>query len=191
MSALRRPLATATAALLLALSLAACGGGDDDNEGSDDPSQTESSASDDAGDATDDDATDATDDGDDSGEGDAPPAVAGNEEFCGGLEDIITATTAVQGEQPTEEEWEAIQEAYGDLGEIGAPADIGEREREGFEVIVEAVTELDYDEALKAFGDADGSDAIPGVSEEDNAKAEEFFVYASQACADLGATPSQ
>ena len=52
------------------------------------------------------------------------PTDASEKEFCGGFEDIITATSAVKGDEPTEGEWEDIQKAYEDLGEIGTPEGI-------------------------------------------------------------------
>lgn len=112
------------------------------------------------------------------------PSDASKKDFCGGVEDVITATTAVEGEEPTEKEWEKLQEVYGDLGEIGTPKGIGDAERNGFEVIVDAITDLDYDEAKKSFGDDDGEDTIPGVSKEDEKDADKFFEYLGTTCAD-------
>ena len=112
------------------------------------------------------------------------PTDASAEEFCGGVEDVVTVTTAVEGEEPSEGEWEDIQKAYGDLGDIGTPEDIGDAERNGFEVVVDTFTDLDYDEAKKSFGDNDGDDSIPGVSEDDEKDADAFFTYVQDACAD-------
>ncbi|WGX96444.1 hypothetical protein [Nocardioides sp. L-11A] len=112
------------------------------------------------------------------------PTDASKDKFCGGVEDVVTATTSVAGEEPTEEEWKDLQKAYGDLGDIGTPKDIGDTERNGFEVIVDTITDLDYDEAKKSFGDEDGDDSIPGVSKDDEKDAEKFFTYVQSACAD-------
>ncbi|GAA1508265.1 hypothetical protein [Nocardioides humi] len=112
------------------------------------------------------------------------PADASTKDFCGGVQDVLTATTSVAGEEPTEDEWEDLQDAYEDLGEIGTPKEIGDDERNGFEVIVDTITDLDYDEAKKSFGDKDGSDAIPGVSKDDEKDADAFFEYVEKTCAD-------
>ncbi|MBM0126588.1 hypothetical protein [Pimelobacter simplex] len=116
--------------------------------------------------------------------GSSYPSDASEKEFCGGVEDVLTATTSVSGEEPTESEWEKLQEAYGDLGDIGTPEDISDAERNGFEVIVDAITDLDYDEAKKSFGDEDGEDSIPGVSKDDEKDADKFFEYIQKTCAD-------
>ncbi|TNM42025.1 hypothetical protein FHP29_08670 [Nocardioides albidus] len=112
------------------------------------------------------------------------PTDASKKEFCGGVEDVITTTNSVEGDEPTEAEWKKLQEAYGDLGDIGTPKGISDTERNGFEVIVDAITDLDYDEAKKSFGDKDGEDNIPGVSKDDEKDADKFFDYLTETCAD-------
>ncbi|KRB78391.1 hypothetical protein ASE01_03700 [Nocardioides sp. Root190] len=181
MRSIKRPIVATSAAVLLALSFAACGDGDD--KASDDKS-SESTPSDDA-------SSDATDGTDASGEAStgAPTGGAGDAstvEFCAEITNIIEVSGSVTGEQPNESEWKKIQEAYADLGEAGPPDDIPATEKQGFEIAVEAVTSLSYAEAEKAFGDADGSGDIPGVSPEDNDKAEKFFAWAGTACPELG-----
>ena len=111
------------------------------------------------------------------------PEDASKKDFCGGLKDAATASTNVKGEEPNEAEWKKIQKSYGDLGDIGTPKGIGKDERAGFEVIVDAITGLDYDKAKKSFGNKDGSNEIPGVSKDDEKKAEKFFTYAASTCA--------
>jgi hypothetical protein len=110
------------------------------------------------------------------------PEDASKKDFCGGLKDIATASN-VKGEEPNEAEWKKIQKAYGDLGDIGTPKGIGKDERAGFEVVVDTIKDLDYSEAKKSFGDKDGSSDIPGVSKDDQKKAEKFLTYAGTTCA--------
>jgi hypothetical protein len=114
--------------------------------------------------------------------GGGSPTDASKKDFCGGLADVVAASSAVSGEEPDEKEWETIQEAYADLGDIGTPDGIGETERNGFEVTVDTISGLDYDEAKKSFGDEDGSDSIPGVSKDEEKDVEKFFTYASDSC---------
>ncbi|WP_436701047.1 hypothetical protein [Nocardioides sp. BYT-33-1] len=116
--------------------------------------------------------------------GSSYPSDASEEKFCGGVEDVITATTSVAGDEPTEDEWKDLQKAYGEFGDIGTPDGIGDTERNGFEVLIDTITDLDYDEAKKSFGDEDGDDSIPGVSKDDEKDAEAFFEYAQKTCAD-------
>lgn len=113
--------------------------------------------------------------------GDAPTD-ASTRDFCDAVQDIFETNSEVQGDEPTEDEWEEIQDAYDDLGEVGTPDDIGDSERNGFEVVVDTITGLDYDEAKKVFASED--DSIPGVSEEEDKDADAFFEYVEEKCAD-------
>ena len=139
MTPIKRPLAAAGAAALLALSLSACGGS---------------------------------------------PTDASKDDFCSAIGDTVEVAGSIKGDEPTEEEYEKIQDSYAGLGDVGTPEDIGDDERNGFEVLVDAVADLDYDEAKKSFGDNDGSDDIPGVSKDDQKDAEKFFLYAGETCQD-------
>lgn len=112
------------------------------------------------------------------------PTDASKKDFCAALGDIAEVSSSIEGDEPTEKEWERIQGSYEDLGDVGTPDGIGEDERNGFEVIVDAITDLDYDEAKKSFGEEDGSDDIPGVSKDEEKDAEKFFTYAGTTCAD-------
>ncbi len=143
MTSIKRPLAAASAAALLGLTLTACGG---------------------------------------------YPTDASEKAFCDGLDDVIAATTSVVGAEPTKKEWEKLQEAYADFGEVGTPEKISDAERNGFEVTVDTITGLDYDEAKKSFGDEDGDDSIPGVSKEDQKDTVKFSEYAQKTCADQRAS---
>ena len=181
MRSLKRPLAATGAAVLLVLSLAACGDDGDEKSGDDKSTEATESTNDDA-------SSDATA----AEESTSGTADASTEDFCGGVEDIVEVSGDLEGEEPNEAEWEEIQEAYADLGEIGPPDDIPAEEREGFDVVIEAITTLSYDDAKAAFGDEDSSDDIPGVSPADNAKAEKFFAWAATACPDLaGGGPAE
>ncbi|MCR1781213.1 hypothetical protein KVF89_01580 [Nocardioides carbamazepini] len=116
--------------------------------------------------------------------GSSYPTDASEKEFCEGFGDVITVTGAVEGDEPTEDEWKDLQKAYEDLGDIGTPKDIGDTERNGFEVMVDTITDLDYDEAKKSFGDEDGDDSIPGVSKDDEKDVDKFSDYLQDTCAD-------
>ncbi len=115
------------------------------------------------------------------------PTDASSKDFCGGITDVVAKSSDLAGEEPTEDEWKDIQAAYEDLGDIGTPEKISDDEREGFEIVVDVVTDLDYDEAEKEFGDKGGEDNLPGVSDDDNKLVEKFFVYAQKECADQAA----
>ncbi|MCX6398902.1 MAG: hypothetical protein NTX33_03085 [Propionibacteriales bacterium] len=176
MRPITRPLASAGAALFLVLALAACGDDGGDKNADDKASDTESSQTTDESDASDPAGTDGAD------PSSSATLDASTKAFCDGLKDIATTVGKVKGATPTEAEWTAIQKSYEELGDIGAPDGIGDREEDGFDVVIDAVTGLSYKEAKAEFGDA-GGDTIPGVSEEDNKKANEFFTYANTTCA--------
>lgn len=112
------------------------------------------------------------------------PSDASTKDFCDGLQEVFTVSTGIEGDEPTENEWEDIQASYEDLGEIGTPEKISDDERKGFEVVVDVVTGLDYDEAKDEFGAEGGEDSLPGVSDEDDKNADKFFEYATETCAD-------
>ncbi len=112
------------------------------------------------------------------------PTDASKDDFCAAIKDTVTSATSVEGDEPTEEEWKDVQKAYEDLGDTGTPEDIGDAERNGFEVITDAISGLDYDEAKKSFGSKDGSDDVPGVSKDEQDDAEKFFTYAGETCQD-------
>jgi hypothetical protein len=116
--------------------------------------------------------------------GNSYPSDASKDDFCSGLGDVVTASTKVKGDEPTEDEWKDIQKSYEDLGETGTPKGIGDDERKGFEVVVDTITDLDYDDAKKEFGDKGGDDNLPGVSKDDSKNADKFFEYAQKQCAD-------
>ncbi|GAA4815805.1 hypothetical protein ACFQ0K_07440 [Nocardioides caeni] len=137
MTSIKRPLASAGAAVLLALSLTACGG---------------------------------------------YPSDASEKDFCDEITNISEVSLSIEGDEPTEDEWKDIQAAYEDLGEVGTPEDIGDDERAGFEAAVDAITDLDYDEAKDSFGSEDGDDTVPGVSEDDEKNIDKFFEYVGETC---------
>lgn len=114
------------------------------------------------------------------------PTDASAKDFCAAVTEAGTVASEVEGDEPTETEWKKIQKSYEELGEVGTPEDIKDAERNGFEVMVDAVTGLDYDDAKKAFGSEDGDDSIPGVSKDDEKDVDAFFEYAGTACADAG-----
>ncbi len=190
MRSIQRPLVAAGTAVLLALSLAACGDDGDGRSGDDASSEATETESGEpsSSSGTTDDASGATDgseatDGPSAGGADAAGAPT-TEEFCGGILDVVKVSAPVATSKPSEAEWGRIRKAYADLGEIGVPADIPADEKKGFEVTIEAITSLSYAEAEKALADAKG---IPGVSADDNAKAEAFYLWAGKSCPELSA----
>lgn len=162
----QRPFAAAAAAAVLVLTLAACG---DDGDGS---------ASDPTGETT----SDATAGAASEGPGGARDAVT--EAFCDRLLAVAASSTPFQGRSPDAEQWEAVQAAFAALGEAELPPGIPARERDGLRIVLEAIAGLDHAEAVAALG-PDGAGEIPGMSEQDNAKADAFFEWVDRPCPEL------
>ena len=122
---------------------------------------------------------------DDEGDGGSDaPAGAPQEEFCDAFNAVFADIASIQT-QPTAEQWSALQGKVEKLGEVGTPEDISDDNRDGYEVLVKAVTETDYDDNL------DFTAAIPGASESEQAKATSFVSYAATLCTDLDDLPSE
>ena len=111
------------------------------------------------------------------GSSDAPDD-ASEDEFCETFNSIFESFGEGGGE-PTEEEFEEFQDRVAELADVGTPEDISEEQREGFEVFVDAIADADFDEIDME------SETFPGVSEEDNAKTEDFANYAFEKCTEL------
>lgn len=138
MFSIKRPVAAAGAAAVLALSLTACGGGDD------------------AGDA---------------------PKDASKDDFCEKLNALDSLETS---DTPSEDEFNDAKDKILELRDVGTPKEITGDAREGFEIFIDAVDDLSYDDA-KDLANSD-SDTFPGVSEDDNAKLLAFVFSAGALC---------
>ncbi|TWH04705.1 hypothetical protein L615_001000000380 [Nocardioides sp. J9] len=186
-----RSLAAAASAAALALSLTACGGGDDDpGEPRASASATESDGGSDGG------STDGSADGSDGSEGSAGPGAASTDgepgepgstsapqpadsDLCTALSGVLEVVAPIQGE-PDEADWGRIQEAYAALGDADLPKGATARHRQGRDAAVGAITSLSWREAQEAFDDPSGR--VPGLSDDDQAKASEFFAWSGQQC---------
>lgn len=112
--------------------------------------------------------------------GSSYPTDASKADFCSAVEGAFKSFAETEGEEPTEKEWENSQKKFEELGDTGTPENIGDDERKGFEVMVDTITDLDYDEAKEAFK----SDEVPGVSEEDDKNVDKFSEWALTECAE-------
>lgn len=178
MRSITRPLATVAASTLLALSLAACGDGGDD-KANDDKSPSESTSSSPTGDASASSSVSSESSASASSGASLSPA-PGAEDLCGAVTDIIKVVGKVKGPKVTQGEWKDIQDAYGALEDVDLPGASADQ-KDGRDVVVDAITSMSYQDALKAFsGESKGE--IPGVSAADTKKAEGFFTWAGQKC---------
>jgi hypothetical protein len=115
-----------------------------------------------------------------SGGSDAPDS-ASKDDFCKAFADAFTPLANLSGD-PTEVQFNDFKDAVDHLGDVGTPSDISDDNRKGFEVFVDAVHDGSYDDFKGE------SDSLPGVSADDETKAEAFFTWSSNQCAaELGA----
>ena len=116
--------------------------------------------------------------------GGGAPTDATEKEFC----KAYIGDTAELTEQPSDKELlEIVQKQVEDLEEVGTPKGISDDEREGFEIYVDKLGDLNEDDVKKlneAEGDEDKENDILGVSDDESKKAEKFSDYADDTCAE-------
>lgn len=108
--------------------------------------------------------------------GGSSPDDASKDDFC---KDVGTAFDQDFASEPSEDEFNDFKDNVADLSDTGTPKGIPEDARNGFEVFVDAVDELDYDDVKDADADEDF-----GISKDDQSDFEEFFTYAATECAE-------
>jgi hypothetical protein len=108
--------------------------------------------------------------------------VAGTLTACGGAPDDASEAdfckaveAAPSDEKPSQDD---VDEWVDELNDTGTPDDIGEDERNGFEVFVEALDDADVD-------DLDDETSFEDVVEDsdDREDVEKFFAYYAETCA--------
>jgi hypothetical protein len=155
---LKRALATGAAVVITGFSLTACGDDDGGNDGG-------GGGGGDAGDA-----------------GDSPDN-ASTEDFCAVWNDDSIGGGA---DASPDEQADAAHEAADALAEVGTPEGMDESARNGFEVFVEFLSEVDGDD-IEKFSNANPSDpdAFADTLGIDKGEAEDviaFITYSAQEC---------
>lgn len=109
------------------------------------------------------------------GGGGSAPDDASKEDFCAAytsmLETIMSMDVGSDDAVPAMKEWGEK------LEEVGTPEDIPDNAREGFEVIVEALSELDEDATQQDLEDLGGD-----LSAEEEKASEAFGEYVTETC---------
>ena len=114
--------------------------------------------------------------------GGSSPDDASQGDFC---KDVGEAFNQDFATEPDEDQFNDFKDKVADLGDTGTPKDIPDDARNGFEVFVDAVDELDYDDVKDA-----GADEDFGISDDDQKDFEAFFAYAGTTCAEELGVPS-
>jgi len=113
------------------------------------------------------------------------PDDASKEAFC----KAYNATNETDEDSSTEDQVEEAHDQADKLIEVGTPEDIDDDSREGFEILVDAVADIeedDVDNITNAEGEDEFRDAI-GASEDDFKKVVAFLTYAGTTCAEAPA----
>ncbi len=116
------------------------------------------------------------------GSGSGVPTGASEKEFCEAYNSLFTdALNNVDPEADEDEQAKMIisgLKSWGEkMSEVGTPEDIPDDAREGFELSLQSIEDLDDDANMKDF-DALGDD----FSEEEKASGEAFDKYATATC---------
>lgn len=102
------------------------------------------------------------------------------EEFCSAFGDFATSSFS-GGISDPEALVKQLKEGADELEDVGTPDDMPDRAREGLEVVLDAIDDLPDD-----ADQADLAKIDEQLSDEDEAKGEEFSTWASDNCPDLG-----
>jgi hypothetical protein len=113
------------------------------------------------------------------------PTDASTKAFCEAFNSSTDVFADIDPEgEPSEQAGKAVDafKEYADkLEEVGTPEGISDEEREGFELIVDELGDLDEGEVEKYLEDPSGED-IAQVSEDDQKKVDAFTTYAGEEC---------
>ncbi len=115
------------------------------------------------------------------GGGGGAPADASKAEFCDGYQSLFTDLAAMSkdGEAPGDEETlEAVKSWAKNLEDIGTPEGISDDAREGFELTLDEVSDLDIEELKKTSLEDLGAD----ISDDQKKQAEAFTTYVTDSC---------
>lgn len=116
--------------------------------------------------------------------GSGAPSDASTDDFCEAFNGQVEAFSDIDPESSEADQAEAIvdglQKWSDDLEEVGTPEGISDDAREGFEITVKEIGDLDADDVEKSL--KDGNSDFAEISKDDEKKAEAFNKYASEEC---------
>ena len=112
--------------------------------------------------------------------GGGPPDDASKDEFCGVINDPKYFEDL--DENSDEQDYlDAVQELADDLRDVGTPDDISDDAREGFEIQLDAVDELEAED-INFEGDEDPLQE--GLSDDEKEKVDAYTEYEDKTCPD-------
>ncbi|MEJ7833585.1 MAG: hypothetical protein WKF79_11770 [Nocardioides sp.] len=118
------------------------------------------------------------------GGGSSAPDDASKEEFCAAYTDTGDGLQDLDPEASPEEQAkvliEALQQQVESLEEVGTPEDMPDDAREGFEITLEVVGDLEEDEIAKAIEEQD--EDFGDISDSDKEKTDALEEYVGENC---------
>ncbi len=108
------------------------------------------------------------------------PDDASVKEFC----EAFNEDDGLDEDASAEEQLDAAKEQADKVIEVGTPEDMSDDEREGFEIFVDAVKDLEESD-VEDFENADSDEAFQdalGIDGDEFEKVNAFFTYAGEAC---------
>lgn len=116
-----------------------------------------------------------------------PPTDASKEDYCDAVNDN-SALNDIDFENPDEEAFvDALKEQAEKLEEVGTPEDIPDDAREGFEIQLEAINDLDADDI--DFDDPEAFD--DEFSDDEKEKVDAYAEYEAETCQEDIEVPSE
>ncbi|WP_322937373.1 hypothetical protein [Nocardioides bizhenqiangii] len=122
---------------------------------------------------------DSGDSGDSPGD-DGPPTDASQADYCEVINDPAYFED-LDADSEDQEIVDAIQAIADDLREVGTPEDIPDDARDGFEIQLDAVDDLEADD-IAVEGEEDP--LLAGLSDADKEKVEAYRAYETETCPD-------
>lgn len=112
-----------------------------------------------------------------SSDGSSAPDNASTDEFCDAFNSLFTEVMAEAGTGDMSKAVSAIKDWAENMQEVGTPDDMPDEVREGFEVFVDAASEIDEDATLEDMQDFGGD-----LSEADQEAGDTFGDWATETC---------
>ena len=104
---------------------------------------------------------------------------ASEKEFCDGYEDFISALVGI--DQEGDNFVEDLKEAASDFEEVGVPGDIPDDAKDGRDLVLETIADLDDDATPQDVQELDKD-----FSEDEQEKADAFEKYLEDTCPNAG-----
>jgi len=103
------------------------------------------------------------------------PTDASQDDFCGVFDDFEGEAEDIDDDD-TDAQADFLGDVSDEFKDVGTPEDISEEQRAGFEVVIDAWSDLDGSDL-----EGDGADQL-GITGDDQESATSFLAYAGQTC---------